>query len=227
MSPTDVGRRLRSGDDLEAEGLTDWRILFAVLHARFRTGDFATGLELVARIGAAAEAADHHPDLDLSYPHLVVRLTSHDVGGVTRRDVRLARTISGLARDLGVVAETERLSVLELALDTEDADAIRPFWAAVLDLSESTAWPGELVDARGALPTLWFQSGEADPTGVPRQRFHLDVRVPPEVAERRVQAALDAGGVLVSDDWAPRFWVLSDAQGNKACVTTWQGRDDA
>jgi 4a-hydroxytetrahydrobiopterin dehydratase len=40
-----------------------------------------------------------------------------------------------------------------------------------------------------------------------------------------VEAALAAGGTLVSDDRAPTFWVLADAQGNKACVTTWTGRD--
>ncbi|MBJ7357510.1 4a-hydroxytetrahydrobiopterin dehydratase, partial [Nocardioides sp.] len=49
-------------------GVDDWRWLLGVLHARFRTGSFATGLELADRIGAAADEADHHPDLDLSYP---------------------------------------------------------------------------------------------------------------------------------------------------------------
>ena len=50
---------------VEAEGLADWRVLFQALHARFRTGDFATGLRLVEGIGAAAEEMNHHPDLDL------------------------------------------------------------------------------------------------------------------------------------------------------------------
>jgi 4a-hydroxytetrahydrobiopterin dehydratase len=73
------------------------------------------------------------------------------------------------------------------------------------------------------LPTLWFQG--TNPHDEPRQRFHLDVRVPPEVAEARIAAAVAAGGVLVSDAQAPRFTVLADAQGNKACVTTGLGRD--
>jgi 4a-hydroxytetrahydrobiopterin dehydratase len=51
------------------------------------------------------------------------------------------------------------------------------------------------------------------------------VRVPHEVAESRIAAALEAGGVLVSDEFAPRFTVLADAEGNKACVTTGLGRD--
>ena len=56
-------------------------------------------------------------------------------------------------------------------------------------------------------------------------RFHLDIRMPPEVAEKRIAAALAAGGVLVSDEQSPRFTVLADAQGNKVCVTTGLGRD--
>lgn len=210
-----------TGSQLEAEGLDDWRILFQALHTRFRTRDFATGLRLVVAIGAAADELDHHPDLDLRYGQVGVRLWSHDAGGVTQRDVRLARLISELAAAGGVAAEPASLSVLEIALDTEDAAAIKPFWRAVLAMADSPAYD-ELVDPVGTLPTLWFQ--ETGPHEVPRQRFHLDVRVPPEEAEARVAAALAAGGTLVTDEHAPRFWVLADGQGNRACVTTWLGR---
>jgi 4a-hydroxytetrahydrobiopterin dehydratase len=212
-----------SPQEIEAEGLADWRILFDALHARFKTASFANGLDLVNRIGAAAEERNHHPDIDLTYPRVDVRLTSHDAGGVTRRDIELASAISGFAADLGAEAAPAEVQVLELALDSADHEAIKPFWAAVLGLQHS-AQHDELVDNAGRLPTLWFQ--EADAHDPPRQRFHLDIRVPPEVAEERVRAALDAGGTLVGDERAPAFWVLADAQGNKACVTTWQGRGD-
>jgi 4a-hydroxytetrahydrobiopterin dehydratase len=217
----DPKRRLTS-QDVEAEGLGDWRILFSTLHARFETGSFATGLELVNRIGAAAEERNHHPDIDLTYPRVDVRLTSHDTGGVTSRDVELARTISGYAAELGATADPASVQVLEIGLDSADQQEILPFWAAVLGM-EQTPDPVELVDKVGRLPNLWFQ--ETDPHDVPRQRFHLDIRVPPEVAESRIRAAIEAGGTLVTDEYAPRFWVLADAQGNKACVCTWQGRE--
>ena len=208
--------------DIEAEGLSDWRLLFSALHARYRTRNFATGLRLVDRIGEEAEAMNHHPDLDLRYPHLNIRLTSHDTGGVTARDVRLARKISEFAASAGITADPSAVSVLEIALDSEDFRAIKPFWRAVLALGDSVA-EDELVDADGSLPTLWFQeTGRHEP---PRQRFHLDIRVPPEVARGRIDAALAAGGTLVTDEHAPSFWVLADAQGNKACVTTGEGRD--
>ena len=101
---------------------------------------------------------------------------------------------------------------------------MKPFWAAVLGYTGSKEHAEELNDPTGPGPTLWFQKADSA-KGEVQQRFHLDVRVPPEVAEDRVKAALDAGGTLVSDERAPTVWVLADAHGNKACVTTWLGRD--
>ncbi len=204
-------------------GLADWRILFHALHACYRFADFATGLRLVAAIGASAEEMDHHPDLDLRWGQLRVRLSSHDVHGVSARDVRLARRISELAAAEAARPDPGALQVLEIALDTADAVAVKPFWRAVLGLSDSPTHDEELADPDGGLPTVWFQATEAHEE--PRQRFHLDIRVPPEVAVARVEAALAAGGRLVGDERAPTFWVLADAEGNRACVTTWQGRD--
>jgi 4a-hydroxytetrahydrobiopterin dehydratase len=209
--------------EVNAAKLDDWRILFAVLHARFRTGDFATGLRLVAAVGELAEAANHHPEIDLRYPTVGIRLSSHDAGGVTSRDVDLAREISRVAAELGVEASTDLVQVLEVALDTPDYARIKPFWRAVLGLEDSTEYDEELTDRAGILPNLWFQ--ETDPHEEPRQRFHLDLRVPPEVAGPRIEAALAAGGVLVSEAHAPRFTVLADADGNKVCITTGLGRD--
>ena len=74
-------------------GLDGWLHAPGALLTRIRTGDFATGLRLVDAIGEAAESMNHHPDLTLTYPHVEVRLTSHDAGGVTERDVRLAAAI--------------------------------------------------------------------------------------------------------------------------------------
>lgn len=58
-----------------------------------------------------------------------------------------------------------------------------------------------------------------------RNRLHVDVSVPHDQAEARVAAALAAGGRLVTDQNAPTWWVLADAEGNEACVATWLGRD--
>jgi 4a-hydroxytetrahydrobiopterin dehydratase len=208
--------------DVEAAGLGEWRQLFEALRTRFLTGDFATGLRLVNRIGELAEAANHHPDVDLRYPHVNVTLFSHDVFAVTSRDIDLARGISAAAAELGITADPTATSVVEIALDTWNHEEIKPFWRAVLGMRDHPQYDEELRDLAGSQPTLWFQ--ETDRHDEPRQRFHLDVRVPPEVAEERIAAALEAGGTLVTDEHAPRFWVLSDAHGNKACITTGRGR---
>jgi 4a-hydroxytetrahydrobiopterin dehydratase len=57
-----------------------------------------------------------------------------------------------------------------------------------------------------------------------RNRIHLDVVVPHDAADERLAAALDAGGHMVSDAHARAFWVLADAEGNEACICTWQDR---
>lgn len=97
-------------EQIRAENLDGWRVVDATLRTRFHTGDFAAGLALVNRIGAAAEEMNHHPDIELTYPSVTVTLSSHDVGGVTRRDIDLARLISGLAVDAGVAADPEQIS---------------------------------------------------------------------------------------------------------------------
>lgn len=217
-------RRTMTEQELVSEQLPDWRMLIDRLHASYDTGDFVTAVRLVDAITLAAEEIDHHPDLDLAYGRLDVRLMSHDVGGVTSRDVVLARTISELALAARATPRPERTSVLELALDTGDEAEVRPFWAALLGYETFQAWgETQIRDATGRRPTIWFQRTDAH--DVPRQRWHLDLRVPPEVVEDRIAAVLAAGGSLVDDTSAPAYWVLADPQGNRACLTTWQGRD--
>ena len=58
---------------------------------------FPAAISFVVGIGFAAEAADHHPDLDIRWRRVRVALTTHDSGGLTERDVALARTIEGIA----------------------------------------------------------------------------------------------------------------------------------
>lgn len=91
------------------DGVEDWRVLGQGVGAHFRTGSFATGVELVDAIGELADAANHHPDVDLRYPSVTVRLVSHDIGGLSERDVELARRISAAARDLGITADPSAL----------------------------------------------------------------------------------------------------------------------
>lgn len=215
-SSTPDPQRTLSNDEIAQQDLPGWARLAGGLSARFETGDFQTGLELVSAFGAAAEEAGHHPDLVLTYPALEVKLVSHDVGGITSRDVLLAQAFNGLAKVHGVSAQPAALSEVELALDTPDFEKIAPFWAAVLGYRQDG---DELVDPSGRGPTMWFQKRASDETAA-SQRFHLDIWVSPDVAQDRISGATAAGGVVVDDSQAPSFVVLADADGNKACICT-------
>ncbi|MEO8725416.1 MAG: 4a-hydroxytetrahydrobiopterin dehydratase [Acidobacteriaceae bacterium] len=58
--------------------------------------DFAAAMRFVNRIAELAEAANHHPDLDIRYNKVLIALSSHDAAGVTTRDIELAQKISAL-----------------------------------------------------------------------------------------------------------------------------------
>ena len=211
-----------SGPQVIREGLDDWRWVLDKLVARFETGDFNTGAALVTKIAEAADEANHHPDVDLRYPHLTITLKSHDVEAITQRDVRLAHRISELAAEAGVSASTDAADVIEIALDTPDHPRVKPFWLALLGYDTNPDHDNDLRDSAGRNPTLWFQKTDSEEPD--RQRFHLDVSVPADAAQARLRAVLDAGGTLVSDEEAPAFWVVADADGNQACICTWEGR---
>jgi 4a-hydroxytetrahydrobiopterin dehydratase len=202
------------------EGLQDWRVLWWQAFGLFRTGDFATGLRLVNEIGRLAEAADHHPDLNFRYGVLEVRLATHDTMSLTTADVELCRAISAAAADLGVAADPAAIRTWEFALDAVDVDAVRRFWAAVLgyDLVGDT----DIADPIGLYPPVYVQQMAEMREG--RNRIHIDLGVPHDVAESRVAAAVRAGGRVVNDTFAPAWWTLADPEGNEVDVATWQGR---
>ena len=208
--------------DIAADAtLGDWRYGVGAIRAEFVAPTFPDGASLIGAIADAAEAADHHPALHLRWPGAVrVELWSHDAGGVTSRDVELARTISALAAETGAEARPHRVQAVEWTIDTEDPERIRPFWLAVLGYSDDP--DAVVVDPAGVGPAVLFQPMDDDRSR--RNRIHVDISVPHDVADGRVAAALGAGGRLVSDDHARAWWVLADADGNEACICTWQDR---
>jgi 4a-hydroxytetrahydrobiopterin dehydratase len=98
---------ITSEEFLHASGNRDWQVIDGMAAARFRTCSFAVGVTLVNRIADLAEAANHHPDIDLRYRDVTVRLSSHDIGGLSKRDVRLAQEISRTAQELDVAADPD------------------------------------------------------------------------------------------------------------------------
>ncbi len=114
------------------------------IHATFLADSYTAAAELVSAITQAAERMQHHPDIDVRYPGRVhVALTTHSAGGLTDSDVELAREASALAAAAGAGPEPHAAQIVEFAIDTLDADRIRPFWKAVLGYDDAG---GALVD---------------------------------------------------------------------------------
>src|ERR671933_914863 len=184
-----------------------------------RAPSFAAAVRLVDLVAEDADSMDHHPEIHLRLRTVTFTFTSNVERAVTQWDVELAHLVLEAARAVGaqVLPPPERV---EIGLDCADADAVRPFWAAALGYVEQPVREGvvELHDRAGRGPVLWFQ--RMDPPRTGRGRFHLDVHVPAEEAPARVQACLDAGGVLVTGEHAPAWWVLADPEGNEACICT-------
>ena len=67
------------------------------LEKRFTFADFAEAFAFLARVAGHAEAVNHHPEFTSRWNRVDFRLTSHDSGGITDRDVRLAEAIDRLA----------------------------------------------------------------------------------------------------------------------------------
>jgi len=109
----------------------------------------------------------------------------------------------------------------EVAIDAMDIAAVRPFWRALLGYVDDG--DDALADPDRVGPAFWFQ--QMDAPRPQRNRIHLDVTVPHDVAAARVAAAVEAGGHVVSDERARAFWVLADPEGNEACICTWQDRE--
>jgi 4a-hydroxytetrahydrobiopterin dehydratase len=208
-----------------AVGVEDWRVVGEGACAHFRMGSFAAGARLVHVISELAGLEDHHPDVDVRYGGVTVRLITitHDYYGLSERDVELARQISAVARELGVLADPSAVQTVQVTIDALVGPEVMPFWRAVLGYRDRGDSPEDLIDPHGRGPSFWFQ--QMDAPRPQRNRIHIDVWVPHDQAEARIAAAIAAGGHLVTDEHAPSWWVLADAEGNEACVATWMSRD--
>ena len=94
-------------EQFHADAPAEWQATPEAARASYATGSFAVGLSFANEIGRRADALDHHPDLLLTYPRVEVRLSSHDIGGLSRRDTELARAISDAAGELGISPATD------------------------------------------------------------------------------------------------------------------------
>jgi 4a-hydroxytetrahydrobiopterin dehydratase len=230
----DTGGRPSRQEISDAVGGLGWRYVLGTVRTSVPVASLAQAADVTARVVAAAgDGGDGSLWMDVRRDQVVLTLQSLAVGRVTPVEVELAGRISGAVSELGLRTDAgagaqgpRSVQILEIAIDAIDIAAIRPFWKAVMGYDDETGASGgedPIVDPVGQGPAIWFQQ-MAEPRPQ-RNRIHFDVSVPHDEASHRIKAALAAGGVLLSEARAPAFWVLADAEGNEACVTTWQGRD--
>jgi 4a-hydroxytetrahydrobiopterin dehydratase len=75
--------------------LSGWVRAGAEIRKEYRFADFKGAMAFVNRVAGLAEESDHHPDIVINYNKVALTLTSHDTGGLTDRDFRLAARIDG------------------------------------------------------------------------------------------------------------------------------------
>jgi 4a-hydroxytetrahydrobiopterin dehydratase len=211
---------------LAIEGL-GWRYLLDFLTTAVGVDSLVEACDVMrTAVEIAGPDADDHLRLRATADRVELTLETRGTSRVTSRDVELARSITQALGAAGyqTVARPAHHAVqaLAIAIDAMDIPAVRPFWQAVLGY-DAVAAPADLVDPVYGGPSVWFQ--QLDKPRTQRNTMHLDVTVPHDDAVARVEAALAAGGRLVSDDRARAFWILADAEGNEVCVCTWQDRD--
>lgn len=78
------------------EGLPGWQLAGKAIERQVEFPDFKAAMKFVNAVAEAAEAANHHPDITINYNKVRFTLTSHDSGGITQRDAKMAGKINQL-----------------------------------------------------------------------------------------------------------------------------------
>jgi 4a-hydroxytetrahydrobiopterin dehydratase len=209
-----------------AEGVEDWRILGDGATVFYATSSLAESARLVDAIAKVPAVDDHPPAIDVRPGGVTIRLVTfvEGHGGMTERDLEIARHVTQLAHDLGLTADPSAVQSLLVVPGARDIGAVTPFWRAVLGYQPRADSPEEdLVDPQDRTVPIWFETMEELRPGN-LGAIHVAVWVPVEQAEARIAAALEAGGHVVRDTYKPAWVTLADAAGNEVDVATISGR---
>jgi pterin-4a-carbinolamine dehydratase len=102
IDPKDVLTHLQAKDELKK--LSGWELLEpfelpGFIEKTFKFSTYLIGVQFVNKVAQAAEAADHHPDILLTWCKVTVKLSTHDVAGLTKKDFTLAAEIDRIFND--------------------------------------------------------------------------------------------------------------------------------
>ena len=211
------------GDALgEGIGTADWAAVFSAM-ACYRITSPTQQRELAAAAAALAGDMGFPMLVDLR-PGLVVIDSGKDqwdadAHGLELDFTDLAGKLQTAARELGATADPGLPRFTQLFLDAADVAAVRAFWVAALGYThDRRAGVSDIQDPRRLNPVLVFQELDASETERRRQRnrIHVELAVPSDLAQTRLATAVAAGGRLL-DESADR-WRLADPEGNEVVI---------
>jgi 4a-hydroxytetrahydrobiopterin dehydratase len=87
--------------DAAAKDLNDWTRSDGALRRSVKFPAFLAGIDAVRRVAEHAEAKDHHPDIDIRWRTVTFALVTHSEGGITGKDVQMAKDIDGIVEQQG------------------------------------------------------------------------------------------------------------------------------
>jgi 4a-hydroxytetrahydrobiopterin dehydratase len=192
-----------------------WRVLAYAAATHFTTTSLADGVAFVEAIAGSSENR-RQPDVDLRANGVTVRIKVSEEGELSEEDLVLAQRITETAGQRGLVTDLTGLQQFQIAIDAMVIPDVMPFWKAVLGYED---FQDVVMDPSFEGPTFWFQ--QMDAPRPQRNRIHIDLYLPQDQAQARIDAALAAGGRIVYDGHAPHWWTLADPEGNEVDVAPW------
>lgn len=200
---------------LAADGVGDWVLLHGGATAVFRVGSIEEAARLAVTVASVPQVGPGVL-MTVGSDRLTVRLT-RDVWQLEQQHIELARLISEVTRARGATPDRGAVQEVQFAIAAQPDDVDLDFWQAVLGYAPMS--DDSVVDPLGHGSTVWMQP--LDPAKSLRHAMHVDVSVAREQARQRLAAALAAGGRIVDDSEAPRWWTLADRAGNRVCIASW------
>lgn len=223
----DVLPLAEGADRWEGEATEDWRLVFAAV-ATYPTDDPRRALDLLD--GAATLADEVYLALGIDVrPGGVTLDTGKDLWEMHEGYAALAARVQSAARGLGLRADTAAARFVQVGIDAVDIPAVRRFWAAALGyVPDPREEVTDLVHPHQLTMPVFLQHLDPDDHArrARRNRIHLDVFVPDDLARARVDAALAAGGRVTYDAEAPAWWTIADPEGNEVCIAVAPGREE-
>ncbi|MER7459130.1 VOC family protein [Micromonospora sp. NPDC126480] len=208
----------------ESTGTADWQAVFSAM-ACYRVTSPAQQRDLAAAAAALAVDAGFPLLVDLR-PGLVIIDSGKDqweddAHGLELDFTDLAANLQTAARELGATADPGLPRFAQLVLDAADVAAVRAFWVAALGYTQDRrAGVSDIHDPRRLNPVLVFQKLDASETERRRQhnRLHVELAVPPDLAQARLATIVAAGGRLL--DESEGRWRVADPEGNEMVIVS-------